>query len=87
MWRGWLTLTGHRLPPGWILIPVSALMMLGVYLTHKTFFGREAGVNMLVLLLTCKLLEMRQAGSVCRAFLSFFLLLTSFFISKPLRLR
>jgi hypothetical protein len=58
MWRGWLTLTGRRLPPGWILIPVSALMMLGVYLNHKTFFGREAGVTMLVLLLTCKLLEM-----------------------------
>jgi hypothetical protein len=64
MWRGWLTLTGRRLPPGWILIPVSALMMLGVYLNHKTFFGREAGVTMLVLLLTCKLLEM-HANGIC----------------------
>lgn len=85
MWRGWLTLTGRRLPPGWILIPVSALMMLGVYLTHKTFFGREAGVNMLVLLLTCKLLEMHARRDLFVVlFLSFFLLLTSFFYQQTI---
>lgn len=85
IWRGWLTLTGRRLPPGWILIPVSALMMLGVYLNHKTFFGREAGVTMLVLLLTCKLLEMHAKRDLFVVlFLGFFLLLTSFFYQQTI---
>ena len=85
LWRSWLTLTGKRLPPSWILLPVSIVMMGGVYLTHKTFFGKEAGVTMLVLLLTCKLLEMHAKRDLFVViFLSFFLLLTSFFYQQTI---
>ncbi|MFZ6771465.1 transglutaminase TgpA family protein [Undibacterium sp. SXout7W] len=85
VWRGWLTLNGKRLPPSWILLPVSTIMMGGVYLTHKTFFGKEAGVTMLVLLLTCKLLEMHAKRDLFVViFLSFFLLLTSFFYQQTI---
>ncbi|MDO8652006.1 MAG: DUF3488 and transglutaminase-like domain-containing protein [Undibacterium sp.] len=85
LWRGWLTLTGRRLPPSWILIPISVLLMSGVYLTYHTFFGREAGVTMLALLLACKLLEMHAKRDLFVViFLSFFLLLTSFFYSQTI---
>ncbi|WP_394778537.1 DUF3488 and DUF4129 domain-containing transglutaminase family protein [Undibacterium sp.] len=84
-WRGWLTLTGRRLPPSWVLVPVSLLMMASVYASFRTFFGRDAGVAMLVLLLSCKLLEMHAKRDLFVVlFLSFFLQMTSFFYSQSM---
>lgn len=84
-WRGWLTLTGRRLPPTWTLVPVALLLMMGIYASYRSFFGREVGVAMLVLLLICKLLEMHARRDVFVVlFLSFFLQLTSFFYSQTM---
>ena len=63
-WRGWITFRGNRLPPRWILLPVAALSMGGVYASYQSLLGREAGVAMLVLLLAFKLLEMRAKRDV-----------------------
>ena len=82
-WRAWITLRGERLPPRWILLPLALLALPGVYATFQTFLGRDAGVALLVLLLTFKLLEMRARRDlfvvVC---LSFFLMLTNLFYSQ-----
>ena len=51
LWRGWVTFRGNRMPSRWLLLPVVALLMTGVYFSYRTFLGREAGVCMLVLLL------------------------------------
>jgi protein-glutamine gamma-glutamyltransferase len=84
-WRGWITFRGNRLPPRWLLLPLAALLMAGVYLTYRTFFGREPGVSMLALLLTLKLLEMHAKRDLFVAlFLSFFLILSSFFYSQSI---
>jgi len=84
-WRAWLTLSGRRLPATWQLLPIAGLLMIGVYLTYHTFLGREAGVTMLVLLLTCKLLEMHAKRDLFVViFLSFFLLLSSFFYQQTI---
>ncbi len=84
-WRGWITFRGNRMPPRWLLLPIAVLAMSGVYLTFKTFFGQEAGVAMLVLLLTFKLLEMHAGRDLfVVVFLSFFLLLTTFFYSQTI---
>lgn len=84
-WRGAITLRGSRLPPMWLLLPVSILAMGGVYLTFRTLLGREAGVTMLALLLTFKLLEMHARRDLFVViFLSFFLLLTNFFYSQSI---
>ena len=84
-WRAWLTLGGRRLPATWQLLPIAGLLMIGVYLTYHTFLGREAGVTMLVLLLTCKLLEMHAKRDLFVViFLSFFLLLSSFFYQQTI---
>ena len=84
-WRGWITFRGNRLPPRWLLLPAAALTMAGVYLTYRTFFGREPGVAMLALLLTLKLLEMHARRDLFVAlFLSFFLILSSFFYSQSI---
>jgi transglutaminase-like putative cysteine protease len=84
-WRGWITFRGKRMPPRWILVPIAALSVAGVYWSYQTFFGREPGVAMLVLLLGLKLLEMRAKRDLFVViFLSFFLVLTQFFYSQSI---
>jgi protein-glutamine gamma-glutamyltransferase len=85
LWRGWVTVRGDRLPSHWFLLPLAALAMLGIFAHYKTLLGRDAGVAMLVLLLAFKLLEMRARRDLFVVlFLSFFLLLTSFFYSQSI---
>ncbi|WP_151637018.1 transglutaminase TgpA family protein [Noviherbaspirillum aerium] len=84
-WRGWLTFRGSRMPPRWLLLPIAIAAMAGVYWSHGTFFGRDAGVAMLSLLLTLKLLEMHAKRDLFIVlFLSFFLILASFFYSQSI---
>ncbi len=85
LWRGWLTVRGNRLPSHWLLLPLAALAMLGVYAHYRTLLGRDAGVAMLVLLLAFKLLEMRARRDLFVVlFLGLFLLLTNFFYSQTI---
>ncbi|MDB5769303.1 MAG: hypothetical protein JWQ61_4117 [Collimonas fungivorans] len=85
LWRAWITLRGQRLPPLWLLLPLAALTMAGIYMDYRSLFGREAGVAMLALLLTFKLLEMRARRDLFVVLLlSFFLLLTTFFYSQSM---
>lgn len=84
-WRGWVTFRGNRMPPRGLLLPIALLAMAAVYRTYGTFFGREAGVAMLTLLLTLKLLEMHAKRDLFVVlFLSFFLILSSFFYSQSI---
>ncbi|OWW20441.1 transglutaminase TgpA family protein [Noviherbaspirillum denitrificans] len=84
-WRGWITFRGNRLPPRWLLLPLAFVTMGGVYLTYRSVFGREPGVAMLAILLALKLLEMHAKRDLFVAlFLSFFLILSSFFYSQSI---
>lgn len=85
LWRAWITFNGLRMPQRWLLVPLAVLTMGAVYLTHKTLLGREAGISMLVLLMTLKLLEMHAKRDLFVVlFLGFFLVLTSFFYSQSI---
>ena len=84
-WRGWIVFSGHRLPPRWLLLPVAVAAMGCIWLTYRTFFGRDAGVGMLTFLLVLKLLEMHAKRDMFVVlYLSFFLMLTSFFYSQTI---
>ena len=83
--RTWLTFSGRALPRNVILIPTALLLMAGIFYNYHSFFGREAGVAMLILLLACKMLEMRAKRDLfVVVFLGLFLILTSFFESQSL---
>jgi len=85
LWRGWITFRGNRMPSHWVLVPIATLSMIGVFSTYQTFFGREAGVAMLVLLLSFKLLEMRSKRDLFSVvFVNFFLMLANFFYSQSI---
>ena len=85
LWRAAITWRGKRMPPLWLLLPISLLAMGGVFLSYRTLLGRDAGVAMLALLLAFKLLEMRARRDLFVViFLSFFLLLTNFFYTQSI---
>jgi transglutaminase-like putative cysteine protease len=84
-WRAVLTLTGRRLPPARLLLPIAMAGMALVWLEQRTLFGREAGVAMLMLLLACKLLEMHAKRDLfVVVFLSLFVILTNFLYSQSI---
>jgi transglutaminase-like putative cysteine protease len=85
LWRGWLALTQQPLPGRWWLLGLLALTVGATLLTFKTVLGRDAGVTLIVVLLTLKTLELRaKRDAFVVFFLSFFTMLTNFFFSQSL---
>ena len=85
LWRAWLAVTGQPLPARWWLLSVLVLTVSATLFTYKTLLGRDAGVTLIVVLLTLKTLELRaRRDAFVVFFLSFFTLLTTFFHSQSL---
>ena len=60
VWRGWLALQARPLPGRWWLIALLALTIAATFFTHRTLLGRDAGVTLLVVLLTLKTLRSEE---------------------------
>nr|WP_309680947.1 DUF3488 and transglutaminase-like domain-containing protein [Polaromonas sp.] len=85
VWRGWLALHARPLPSRWWLVALLALAIAGTLMTHRTLLGRDAGVTLLVVLLTLKTLELRaRRDAFVVFFLGFFCMLSNFFYSQSL---
>ena len=85
LWRGWLALKARPLPSRWWLIALLAVTMAATFFTHRTLLGRDAGVTLLVVLLTLKTLELRaRRDAFVVFFLAFFCMLSNFFYSQSL---
>jgi len=85
LWRGWLAVQGRTLPGKWVLLALLALTLAATYATHRTLLGRDAGVTLLVVLLTLKTLELRaRRDAFVVFFLGFFCMLSNFFYSQSL---
>lgn len=84
-WRGVLAWNARPLPSRWWLLGLLTLTIAATLLTHRTLLGRDAGVTLLVVLLTLKTLELRaQRDAFVVFFLGFFTMLTNFFFSQSL---
>lgn len=85
LWRAWLAYTGKPLPKRWLLMLVTFAGTAGIIFTFRTLFGREAGVALLVLLATLKLMELRDArDAMVLVYLSCFIIITNFFYSQSI---
>ncbi|MCY1167260.1 MAG: DUF3488 and transglutaminase-like domain-containing protein [Pseudomonadota bacterium] len=85
IWRGWLALGARSLPGKWWLLSLLGLTIAATLFTHKTLLGRDAGVTLLVVLLTLKTLELRaRRDAFVVFFLGFFCMLSNFFYSQSL---
>jgi protein-glutamine gamma-glutamyltransferase len=83
LWRGWAGWKNERLPRRWLLLLLVIVGVAAVYLTHRTLFGRDAGVTLLVLFLSLKLMEMkRYRDALVTIFIGYFFALTNFFYSQ-----
>jgi transglutaminase-like putative cysteine protease len=85
LWRARLAWGSLALPNKWWLLGLLIVAAGATLLAHRTLLGREAGVTLIVLLLTLKTLEMRaRRDAFVVFFLGFFTLLTQFFYSQSL---
>jgi hypothetical protein len=84
-WRAHLALKAAALPSRWT---VTALLVLASALTlwgERTLLGKEAGITLLVVLMSLKTLELRaRRDALVVFFLGFFLVLTHFLYSQSL---
>jgi len=73
---------------GVVDVPIAALLVIAALLTvwsEQSLFGKEAGVTMLVVLMSLKTLELRaRRDALVVFFLGFFLVLTHFLYSQSL---
>ena len=85
VWRAWLALKSAALPSRWL---ISAILVLAGALTlwgERTLLGKEAGITLLVVLMSLKTLELRaRRDALVVFFLGFFLVLTHFLYSQSL---
>lgn len=78
----WRTYLGHArlvIPNRWLVVLIALGGLIGVFLTFRTIFGREAGVALLVIMLGLKLMESRTLrDAMLLTFLGYFLVITNF---------
>jgi protein-glutamine gamma-glutamyltransferase len=85
VWRGCLAWRGKPLPSKWWLLALLALTIGLTLFSHRTLVGKDAGVTLIVALLTLKMLELRaKRDAFVVFFLGFFTMLTNFFFSQSL---
>ena len=84
-WRALLAWRGDSLPGRWVLVSVLLLSAGLTWWSHRSLLGREAGVTLLVMLMSMKMLELRaRRDAFVVFFLGFFLVLTHFLYSQSL---
>jgi protein-glutamine gamma-glutamyltransferase len=77
--------SGDPLPKRWQLMLVTFAGTVGIIFNFHTLFGREAGVALLVMLATLKLMELRNArDAMVLLYLACFIIVTNFFYSQSI---
>ena len=85
LWRVYLARTRLALPARWLLIAIVLASTASIYLHYRTLFGRDAGVALLVLMLSLKLMETRsQRDGMVLVFIGYFLVITNFFYTQSM---
>lgn len=84
-WRAQLALNNAPLPSRWAVAGVLLVAAALTLWSESTLLGKEAGVTMLVVLMSLKTLELRaRRDAMVVLFLGFFLVLTNFLYSQSL---
>jgi protein-glutamine gamma-glutamyltransferase len=87
IWRSLIAWQGRAMARRWQILALAAVGMMGIYLNFHTLVGRDAGVALLLIMASLKLLEMRtRRDAMLTAFLGYFLVLTEFLYSQSMLL-
>ncbi|MCB5189431.1 DUF3488 and transglutaminase-like domain-containing protein [Methylobacillus arboreus] len=84
-WRLMLQWKSWAMPRLWLLLPITLLGVAGIYLQHRTLFGRDASVALLALMLALKLMESStRRDYFILIFAGYFLTITAFLFNQSL---
>lgn len=84
-WAYWLWSNDRRLPGRWTMSLLVVAASGAILIDFHTLFGREAGVSLLVCMMSLKLLELRSRRDAQTVImLAYFLLLTHYFESQEI---
>ena len=82
---GAIRLITPQLPARWLLLSLAIAALTGVYASYHTLFGRDAGVALLVVMLSLKLMEIRSLrDNMVAIFIGYFLVITHFLYSQSI---
>jgi transglutaminase-like putative cysteine protease len=83
--RAWIARRNLALPRRGLLIAVTIGGIIGLVVEFHTLFGQEAGVTLLIMLTSLKLLETRSARDATLVlYLGSFIIITGFFYSQTI---
>ena len=84
-WRFHLAYGNHALPARWLLLSLTTASVIGILIDYHTLFGREAGVTLLIVLASLKLMELRSArDATVLLYLGCFIIITNFLYSQSI---
>lgn len=84
-WRLYLARMRLALPARWLVVLIVAAGSAAILLHYRTLFGRDAGVALLTLMISLKLMETRtQRDGMVLAFIGYFLVITNFFYTQSI---
>ncbi len=85
LWRGIIDLRGWPLPGRWWRFALTLFGIAAVVVSHRTLFGRDAGLALLTVMLCLKLLELHtRRDAMVVVFLGYFLVAGGFLYSQSL---
>ncbi len=85
VWRYLIERNGWQLPRLLILLPITVVAGLGVALTYRGIFGRDASVALLAVMMSLKLMEAHtRRDYILLIFTGFFLTITAFLFNQSL---
>ncbi len=85
LWRTWIARRNLPLPRRWLLIAITLGGIAGLLIEFRTLFGQEAGVTLLLMLTSLKMLETRSARDATLVlYLASFIIITNFFYSQTI---
>jgi transglutaminase-like putative cysteine protease len=85
VWRYLVEKNGWQMPRLILLLPITALGAAGVLITYRGFFGRDASVALLAVMLSLKLMETQsRRDSILLIFSGYFLTITLFLFNQSM---
>jgi protein-glutamine gamma-glutamyltransferase len=83
LWRAQLAVANAPLPSRWAVAGLLFITAMLTWMGERTLLGKDAGVTMLVVLMSLKMLELRaRRDAMVVFFLGFFIVLTHFLYSQ-----
>lgn len=84
-WRYLIAFKKWKLPTKWLMVPIIALIIIGIFMQYHGLLGRDASIALLVTMVGLKLMEMRsQRDYILIIFAGLFLTISTFLFSQSI---